>query len=102
MPQNIQNTHFYMLAFTDNFKEENQNPNGFVRLHKCNAEMHELPERYENKKVFFRVDNITSNILTHNDEIIPFWEEKSAQMISCIKIVTLIFDFKNILNSKDI
>lgn len=76
MPPNIQNTHFYMLAFGKDFKVENQNPNSFVRLHKYNAEMHEHPERYDHKKVFFRVDNITSNILFHNKELIPFLDTK--------------------------
>lgn len=56
-----------MLAYDDNFKEDNIKLNDFIKLHKYKAEMNKHPERYYTK---------SSYILFQNDEIILFFDTK--------------------------
>lgn len=76
VPENIKQKHFYMLAYEDNPKNLKNIPPGWVRLNKYSAEMNKHDERYDDKKIFFKIENITCNILLHNSEIIPYLIEK--------------------------
>lgn len=76
VPENIKQKHFYMLAYEDKPKNLKNIPPGWVRLNKYSAEMNKHDERYDDKQIFFKIENITCNILLHNSEIIPYLIEK--------------------------
>ena len=77
MPQTIQKTHFYLIAYDNEFDEENTDPNDWVTLHAHNPEMGQNENRMKRyKKIFVRVDDLTTNRKFNGKEIKPLLEAK--------------------------
>lgn len=59
MPETIQKTQFYLLAYDNKFDEENTDPNDWVLLHTHIPEMGQNENRIKKyKKIFIRVDEL--------------------------------------------
>lgn len=79
LPESVTQKHFYMWCFeTRVMKKSIKHPlkKGFVRFIKYNADMSQNQNRYKDKNIFFKIENITSNLQIHSQAIIPFLKEK--------------------------